>query len=90
MTNPNPDVLEEEDKNDLIIFPELFASESKSRLLGLYGEVNEEKCKAAIIGLYYSMKQIKVKFITTYLWIQIFFTEKRFKKAMHKKKHLSH
>ena len=53
MTNPNPDVLEEEDKNDLIIFPELFASESKSRLLGLYGEVNEEKCKAAIIGLYY-------------------------------------
>jgi len=54
MTNQNPDVLdEEENKNDLIIFPELFASESKSRLLGLYGEVNEEKCKAAIVGLYY-------------------------------------
>jgi len=53
MTTTNADAPEEEKPNDLIIFPDLFGSESKSRLLGLYGEVNEDKCRAAITGLYY-------------------------------------
>ena len=37
---------------DLIFLPELFGSEPKSRLIGLYGEVNEERCKVASSGLY--------------------------------------
>ncbi len=57
MTSPNQ---EEESKeqaepipNDILFLPELFDSEPKSRLLGLYGEVNEDRCKAAASGLYY-------------------------------------
>ena len=38
--------------NDLIIFPSS-DSDSKSRTLGVYGEVNEEHCKGVVSGLYY-------------------------------------
>jgi|TARA_R110000824_G_scaffold52075_2_gene144799 ATP-dependent Clp protease, protease subunit len=50
--NPEEEAPEEE-KNDLILFPELFSSEPKSRILGLYGEVNEESCKTAVASIYY-------------------------------------
>jgi ATP-dependent Clp endopeptidase proteolytic subunit ClpP len=53
MTNPNPAAQPDAEENDLIIFPQLFDSDPKTRLLGLYGEVNEESCKQAITGLYY-------------------------------------
>jgi len=51
MTTPNPE--QPENENDLIIFPSLFDHEPKSRLLGMYGEVNEERAKAAVASLYY-------------------------------------
>ena len=38
--------------NDLIVFPNLDL-ESKSRTLGMYGEVSEEHCRAIVTGLYY-------------------------------------
>jgi len=38
--------------NDLIVFPNLDL-DSKSRTLGMYGEVNEEHCRALVTGLYY-------------------------------------
>jgi len=53
MTTTNPEQPENENENDLIIFPSLFDHESKSRLLGMYGEVNEERSKAAVASLYY-------------------------------------
>jgi len=57
MTNPSQDEepkgQSEEIPNDVLFLPELFGSESTSRLLGLYGEVNEEHCKTAASGLYY-------------------------------------
>ena len=53
MTTTNPEQPENEKENDLIIFPSLFDQESKSRLLGMYGEVNEERSKAAVASLYY-------------------------------------
>lgn len=43
----------QESQSDLLFLPDLFASEPKSRLIGLYGEVNEDRCKAAASGLYY-------------------------------------
>ena len=53
MTTTNPEQPEDEKENDLIIFPSLFDNEPKSRLLGMYGEVNEERSKAAVASLYY-------------------------------------
>jgi len=53
MTTTNPEQSEDEKENDLIIFPSLFDNEPKSRLLGMYGEVNEERSKAAVASLYY-------------------------------------
>jgi len=53
MTTTNPEQPEDEKENDLIIFPSLFDNEPKSRLLGMYGEVNEERSKAAVAFLYY-------------------------------------
>jgi len=57
MTNPSqdeePNERNQEIPNDVLFLPEIFGSESKSRLLGLYGEVNEEHCKTAASGLYY-------------------------------------
>jgi ATP-dependent Clp endopeptidase proteolytic subunit ClpP len=38
--------------NDLIVFPN-FDLDSKSRTVGIYGEVNEEHCKGAVTALYY-------------------------------------
>jgi len=52
-TNPEHPEIEEQNENDLIIFPQLFDNESKSRLLGMYGEVNEERSKVAVASLYY-------------------------------------
>jgi len=51
MTNPNPNPNDQPDaeESDLIIFPQLFDSEPKTRLLGLYGEVNEESCKQLLV-----------------------------------------
>jgi len=53
MTIENQNQDDKKNQNDLIIFPDLFGSEPKSRLLGLYGEVNEERSQAAVSGLYY-------------------------------------
>jgi len=54
MTTPNPEAPElPENENDLIVFPQFFDNEPKSRLLGMYGEVNEERSKAAVASLYY-------------------------------------
>jgi len=54
MTTPNPESPElPENENDLIVFPQFFDNEPKSRLLGMYGEVNEERSKAAVASLYY-------------------------------------
>ena len=44
---------DDEKSKDLIIFPDLFDSDPKSRLLGLYGDVNEEHCRNILSGLYY-------------------------------------
>ena len=38
--------------NDLIVFPNLDL-DSKSRTLGIYGEVDEERCKTVVSGFYY-------------------------------------
>ncbi len=43
---------QEPNLNDLIIFPSS-DPDSKSRTLGVYGEVNEEHCKNVVSGLYY-------------------------------------
>ena len=56
MTTPNPEqpeLPENENENDLIVFPQFFDNEPKSRLLGMYGEVNEDRSKAAVASLYY-------------------------------------
>jgi len=52
-TNPEELNDEEETSADLIIFPDMAETEHKSRLIGLYGEVNEERAKTAVSGLYY-------------------------------------
>jgi len=53
MTTKKEEAQEQETSlNDLIIFPTPDL-ESKSRTLGVYGEVNEEHCKATVSGLYY-------------------------------------
>ena len=43
---------QEPNLSDLIIFPSS-DPDSKSRTLGIYGEVNEEHCKNVVSGLYY-------------------------------------
>tara|TARA_R110002074_G_scaffold140868_7_gene287189 strand:+ start:11434 stop:12102 length:669 start_codon:yes stop_codon:yes gene_type:complete len=48
-----PEEPNQENLNDLLFLPDLFNSEPKSRLIGLYGEVNPERCKVASSGLYY-------------------------------------
>ena len=53
MTTTTPEEPENENENDLIVFPSFFEQEPKSRLLGMYGEVNEERSKAAVASLYY-------------------------------------
>ena len=53
MTTKKDEKQEPEPKlNELIIFPS-GDSDTKSRTLGVYGEVNEEHCKTVVSGLYY-------------------------------------
>ena len=53
MTTKKDEKQEPEPKlNELIIFP-TGDSETKSRTLGVYGEVDEEHCKTVVSGLYY-------------------------------------
>ena len=53
MTTKKDEKQEPEPKlNELIIFP-TGESDTKSRTLGVYGEVNEEHCKTVVSGLYY-------------------------------------
>lgn len=48
-----PEEQNPENQNDLFFLPEFFAPEPKSRQVGLYGEVNEDRCKVVATGLYY-------------------------------------
>ena len=61
MTTKKEEAQEQETSlNDLIIFPTPDL-ESKSRTLGMYGEVDEEHCKATVSGLYYFRDTAEVK-----------------------------
>jgi len=52
MTQKNENEEPEVKLNDLIVFPNLDL-DSKSRTLGMYGEVNEDQARALVTGLYY-------------------------------------
>jgi ATP-dependent Clp endopeptidase proteolytic subunit ClpP len=61
MTTKKEENQEQEPKlSDLIIFPGE-DQESKSRTLGVYGEVNEEHCKGVVSGLHYFRDTGKVE-----------------------------
>ena len=61
MTIKKEEKQEQEPKlSDLIIFPGA-DPESKSRTLGVYGEVNEEHCKGVVSGLHYFRDTGKVE-----------------------------
>jgi ATP-dependent Clp protease protease subunit len=45
------DIKEEEEETSVIMFSDVVPSEPSSRTIGLYGEVNEEKCKTVVGGL---------------------------------------
>ena len=52
MTTKKNEKQEEPSLSDLILFPSL-NDDTKSRVVGVYGEVNEEHCKSALSALYY-------------------------------------
>jgi len=61
MTTKKEETKDQEPKlNDLIIFPNS-DPDSKSRTLGVYGEVNEEHCKGVVSGLHYFRDTGKVE-----------------------------